>query len=316
MSRRGFVGVACLAGVLTGVLAGSLTAAEPEVSLEGDGPFHMDDFERLEPVLRRAVAQRFAAGFQEARVTFRADGAGRPAEVRVEVTAPASAPQVRALTAWIDVRGWRQALDSGQVRNLDIDLRRFQVDLEPGPVAAAIRGDDRGEGTWTLVRAGGLVPRPAEGDDGPLLAAAQEAGVPLAPDGRLVNRSGADMWVFDGRLGPPISRPGRALLVPAVAPGGTLAVRVLGAASGAQALHPREVSALERRLTGRMAAAWAGVERALGGEGYLDEVQALPAGAARLAGVGFAAFDKERWILEAAERQRAWRPSLLVNSWR
>lgn len=295
------------------VLAGSLGAAEPEVSLEGEGPFHMDDFERLEPVLRRAVAQRFSRGFESASVTFRASGASRPAEVRVEVEGPVGLPQVAEFLVWIDVRGWRKALDSGNVRKLDIDLRRFRVDLHPGPISRAVRGDDRGEGTWTLVREGGLLPRPQGSGGRALQHAAQEAGVPVAPNGRLVNRSGADLWVFDGRLGPPISRPGRALLVPAFAPGGTLAVRVLGASSGSQALGAREVTALERRMSARMAAAWELVERGLGGEGYLDEVRALAKGGVRLAGVGFAAFDKERWILEAAARQRAWRPSLLVN---
>ena len=300
-------------GMLSLALATGLVAAEPEVSLEGSGPFHMDDFERLEPVLRRAVAQRFSKGFRAARVTFRADGKTRPAEVRVEVDEPRGLPEVASVHVWIDVRGWRLALDQGEVRRLDIELRRFEVDLRAGPITEAVRGDGRSDGTWTLVPPGGLVPAGQGSADRALREAAQEAGVPVAPTGRLVNRTGAEFWLFDGRLGPPISQPGRALIAPAVAPGGTLAVRVLGAAAGSQALGPREVLALERRMTARMGRAWEGTERLLGGEGYLDVLRALPGGAVRLGGVGFAAFDKERWILAAAARRRAWRPSLLVN---
>jgi hypothetical protein len=295
------------------VLATGLVAAEPRVSLEGEGPFHMDDLEHLEPVLRRAVSQRFAPGFEEAAVTFRAGGAGSPAEVHVDVRGPEGLPEVTRVEAWIEVRGWRKALDSGQVRNLGIDLARFQVELGPGPVSRAVRGDHRDGDRWVRVVAGGLVPR-GEGETYQALrAAAQESGVPVAPNGLLVNRSGGAVWVFEGRLGPPISRPGMALVAPGIAPGGELAVRVLGAASKDQALGPREVLALERRMSERMARAWDETERRLGGEGYLDSVEALAGGAVRLAGMGFAAFDKERWILEAAARRRAWRPSLLVN---
>lgn len=301
------------AGALLGALAVGLGAQNLDVTVEGAGPFTMDDVERLTPLVQRSLDARFPAGFARARATLATRVRGGPAQLEVVVEAPRDLPQVASLTPRIRLEGWRETLDGGSAAGLEMELESFRLRLRPAALAEVLAGDSGA--ALELQRLAPMQPfgAPSEDEARRFLEAAQAAGFPPYGESQVRNPGRDSMWTVAGELGPPISRAGHGVVEPRVVAGGNLAVALRFLVVGGRALERREVLALERRAQARLRSLWEGLEARLELQGYAVECSVGAQGQLVVEGMGFAAFDRERGYLKAEERRRHFRPTLLVN---